>query len=47
MWKGGLFRINTRLFSEALAERRFPRIFEIYKDGDYGNKIRERVETKV
>lgn len=40
-------RITSTLFSKALAERNIPHIFEIYEGGDHGNKIRERVETRV
>jgi S-formylglutathione hydrolase FrmB len=40
-------RITSQLFSKALAERSIPHIFEIYEGGDHGNKIRERIETRV
>lgn len=40
-------RIDTRRFSEELSERNIPHGFEIYKDGDHNNKIRERIENKV
>jgi S-formylglutathione hydrolase FrmB len=40
-------RIGTHLFSEALSSRGIPHSFEIYKDGDHGNKIRERFEKYV
>jgi hypothetical protein len=40
-------RISTTLFSKALAERNIPHVFEVYEGGDHGNKIRERVETRV
>ena len=40
-------RIGARLFSAALAERNIPHIFEIYQGGDHGNKIRERLETRL
>ncbi len=39
--------ITSQLFSKALAERRIPHIFEVYEGGDHGNKIRQRVETRV
>ena len=34
-------------FSRKLAERNIPHGFEVYAGGDHGNKIRERLETKV
>ena len=40
-------RIDTPRFSEALSERNIPHGFEIYKDGDHGNKIEERIKNKV
>jgi S-formylglutathione hydrolase len=40
-------RITSQLFSKALAERNVPHIFEVYEGGTHGNKIRERVETRV
>jgi len=40
-------RISTTLFSKALAERNIPHVFEVYAGGDHGNKIRERMETRV
>lgn len=40
-------RISTTLFSKALAERNIPHVFEVYEGGDHGNKIRERVETRL
>ena len=40
-------RITVRQFSNALAERDIPHTFEIYAGGDHGNKIRERVETRL
>lgn len=40
-------RITSHQFSEALASRGIPHSFEIYKDGDHGNKIRERFEKFV
>ena len=39
-------RIGSRLFSDALAERDIPHVFEIYADGDHGNRIRERLKTR-
>jgi hypothetical protein len=38
--------IGARLFSSALAERNIPHIFEIY-EGTHGNKIRQRLETRL
>jgi S-formylglutathione hydrolase FrmB len=40
-------RIASRQFSKALAERNIPHIFEVYAGGNHGNKIRERVETRL
>jgi S-formylglutathione hydrolase len=40
-------RISSQLFSKALAERGIPHIFEVYEGGDHGNKIRQRVETRL
>jgi S-formylglutathione hydrolase FrmB len=40
-------RITSRLFSNALAERNVPHVFEVYEGGNHGNKIRERVETRL
>lgn len=40
-------RITTALFSRALAEKNIPHVFEVYAKGDHGNKIRERMETRV
>jgi S-formylglutathione hydrolase FrmB len=40
-------RLTSRQFSQKLAERNIPHTFEIYAKGDHGNKIRERVETRV
>lgn len=40
-------RLSTALFSKALAERNIPHMFEVYAGGDHGNKIRERLETRV
>jgi len=34
-------------FSKALADRSIPHTFEIYAGGDHGNKIKERLETRV
>ncbi|MCM3903245.1 MAG: esterase family protein [Pyrinomonadaceae bacterium] len=39
-------RIASQLFSKALAEQSIPHIFEVY-EGNHGNKIRQRVETRV
>ena len=40
-------RSGSQLFSKALAERNIPHSFEVYKDGDHGSKIGERVRTRV
>lgn len=40
-------RIGSRKFSDELTDRGIPHTFEIYKDGDHSNKIRERFETQV
>ncbi len=40
-------RIGSHQFSEALSSRGIPHSFEIYKNGDHGNKIRERFENYV
>jgi len=40
-------RSGVRLFSDALGERTIPHIFEIYEGGTHGNKIRQRLETRV
>ncbi|MBV9959787.1 MAG: hypothetical protein JO360_15285 [Acidobacteria bacterium] len=40
-------RIASRKFADELTERSIPHIFEVYQGGDHGNKIRERIETRV
>jgi S-formylglutathione hydrolase FrmB len=40
-------RIGARLVSSALAERNIPHIFEVYAGGTHGNKVGERLETRV
>ena len=40
-------RTTTSLFSRALAERQIPHVFEIYEGGNHGNKVRERLGTRV
>jgi S-formylglutathione hydrolase len=40
-------RITSQLFSKALAERNIPHMFEVYEGGNHGNKIRQRVETRL
>jgi S-formylglutathione hydrolase len=40
-------RITSQLFSKALAEQNIPHVFEMYEGGDHGNKIKQRVETRV
>jgi S-formylglutathione hydrolase FrmB len=40
-------RIGARKFSSALSERNIPHIFEVYAGGDHGNKIRQRMETRL
>lgn len=40
-------RYGSRVFSDALAEREIPHVFEIYADGDHNNRIRERFVRSV
>jgi len=40
-------RTGAKLFSQALAEHNIPHGFEVYADGDHGNKVRQRMETRV
>jgi S-formylglutathione hydrolase FrmB len=40
-------RVASAKLSNELSQREIPHSFEIYKDGDHGNKIRERFDTKV
>ena len=40
-------RITTALFSKALADRSIPHVFEVYEGGNHGNKIKERLETRL
>ena len=40
-------RLTTRAFSQELASRGIGHTFEVYEDGDHGNKIPERLETRV
>lgn len=40
-------RRTTAKLSSELSDREIPHAFEIYKDGNHGNKIRERFETSV
>lgn len=40
-------RYGSRVFSDALASREIPHIFEIYADGDHMNRIRERFVRSV
>jgi S-formylglutathione hydrolase FrmB len=40
-------RRATAMVSAGMSEREIPHTFEIYKDGDHGNKIRERFNLKV
>ncbi len=40
-------RRATPMVSAELSKREIPHAFEIYKDGDHGNKIRERFNTKL
>lgn len=35
------------MFDDALSARDIPHTFEIYANGDHGNMIRERFETRV
>lgn len=39
--------MTSQLFSKALAERSIPHTFEVYEGGDHGNKIRQRLETRL
>lgn len=40
-------RITAGLFSKALSERNIPHAFEVYPNGDHGNRVRQRLETRV
>ena len=40
-------RITSQQFSKALTDRSVPHIFEIYEGGDHGNKVRQRLETRL
>lgn len=40
-------RTTTRSFSDELTSRGVAHTFEVYANGDHGNKIRERLETRV
>jgi S-formylglutathione hydrolase len=40
-------RIASQQFSKALAERNIPHVFEVYEGGNHGNKIRQRLETRL
>jgi S-formylglutathione hydrolase FrmB len=40
-------RIGSAKISNALSEQEIPHFFEIYKEGDHGNKIRERFDNSV
>jgi S-formylglutathione hydrolase FrmB len=40
-------RITSQQFSKALSERSIPHIFEIYEGGNHGNKVRQRLETRL
>ena len=40
-------RYGSRVFSDALAERAIPHLFEIYADGDHSNRIRDRYVRSV
>ncbi len=38
---------TSQQFSNALAKRNIPHVFEVYAGGDHGNLIRQRLETRV
>lgn len=40
-------RITSQQFSKALAERNIPHVFEVYAGGNHGNKIPQRLETRL
>ena len=40
-------RITSHQFSNALAERNIPHVFEVYADGTHGSLIRQRMETRL
>ena len=40
-------RITSQQFSKALSERNIPHVFEVYEGGNHGNKIRQRLETRL
>ena len=40
-------RITSHQFSNALAERNIPHVFEVYADGTHGSLIRQRIETRL
>lgn len=40
-------RIATQQFSKALSDRSIPHVFEIYEGGTHGNKVRQRLETRL
>ena len=40
-------RITTHQFSNALAERNIPHVFEVYARGDHGSLIGERIKTRL
>ena len=40
-------RITSRMFSDELAQRGIPHVFEVYRDGDHSSKVRERIETRL
>lgn len=40
-------RMASQQFSKALSERSIPHVFEIYEGGTHGNKIRQRLETRL
>ena len=40
-------RITSQQFSKSLAEHNIPHAFEVYAGGDHGNKVGQRMETRV
>ncbi len=39
--------LGGRLFSQALAQRNIPHIFEVYERGNHSDMIRQRIETRL
>jgi S-formylglutathione hydrolase len=40
-------RITSQKFSNALAEKNIPHVFEVYARGDHGSLVAERVKTRL